>query len=153
MIYVIIFFLKCAEGLHWAWILDVMLIALVSNVTLLVWLSNFAQCWLPCVRLNPIAWIPWAPSTAQILKVTLIEWVLKLTLLALHQVFTPLFILKFKQKFIMKWKVNKVMCIFQNIYLIVKVQLLAFLLTNQQIECLSLKKLQSLHGIGNVGTR
>ena len=45
------------------------------------------------------------------------------------------------------------MCIFQNIYLILKVQLLAFLLTNQQIECLSLKKLQSLHGIGNVGTR
>jgi len=57
----------------WAWILDVMLIALVSNVTLLVWLSNFAQCWLPCARLNPVARIPWAPSTAQILKVTLIE--------------------------------------------------------------------------------
>ena len=73
----------------WAWILDVMLIALVSNVTLLVWLSNFAQCWLPCARLNPVARIPWAPSTAQILKVTLIEWHLKLTLLALHQVFTP----------------------------------------------------------------
>ena len=72
-----------------AWILDVMLIALVSNVTLLVWLSNFAQCWLPCARLNPVARIPWAPSTAQILKVTLIEWLLELTLLALHQVFTP----------------------------------------------------------------
>ena len=66
-----------------------MLIALVSNVTLLVWLSNFAQCWLPCARLNPIVRIPWVPSTAQILKVTLIEWLLKLMLLALHQVFTP----------------------------------------------------------------
>ena len=65
-----------------------MLIVLVSNVTLLVWLSNFAQCWLPCARLNPVARIPWAPSTAQILKVTLIEWLLKPTLLALHQVFT-----------------------------------------------------------------
>ena len=52
-------------------------------------LSDFAQCWLPCARLNPVARIPWAPSTAQILKVTLIEWLLKLTLLALHQVFTP----------------------------------------------------------------
>ena len=67
--------------LYRAWILDVMLIALVSNVTQLVWLSNFAQCWLPCARLNPIARIPWAPSTAQILKVTLIEWLLKLTVL------------------------------------------------------------------------
>ena len=47
-----------------------MLIVLVSNVTLLVRLSNFAQCWLPCARLNPVARIPWAPSTAQILKVT-----------------------------------------------------------------------------------
>ena len=75
---------------HRAWILDVMLIALVSNVTLLVWLSNFTQCWLPCARLNPVARIPWAPSTVQILKVTLIEWLLKLTLLALHQVFTPI---------------------------------------------------------------
>ena len=74
---------------HRAWILDVMLIALVSNVTLLVWLSNFTQCWLPCARLNPVAQIPWAPSTVQILKVTLIEWLLKLMLLALHQVFTP----------------------------------------------------------------
>ena len=72
-----------------AWILDVMLLALVSNVTLLVWLSNFLQCWLPCARLYPVARIPWAPSTAQILKVTLIEWLLKLTLLASHQVFTP----------------------------------------------------------------
>ena len=26
-------------------------------------LSNFAQCTLPCAHLNPIAWIPWAPST------------------------------------------------------------------------------------------
>ena len=66
-----------------------MLIALVSNVTLLVWFSNYAQCWLPCARLNPVARIPWAPSTAQMLKITLIEWLLKLTLLALHQVFTP----------------------------------------------------------------
>ena len=47
--------------LYRAWILDVMLIALVSNVTQLVWLSNFAQCWLPCARQNPIARIPWAP--------------------------------------------------------------------------------------------
>ena len=73
----------------WVWILDVMLIALVSNVTLLEWLSNFAQYWLPCARLNPVARIPWAPSSAQIFKVTVIEWLLKLTLLALHQVFTP----------------------------------------------------------------
>ena len=76
-------------GIWRAWILDVMLIALVSKVTLLVWLSNFAQCWL---RLNPVAQIPWAPRTVQILKVTLIEWLLKLTLLALHQVFTPIVI-------------------------------------------------------------
>ena len=69
------------------WILDVILIALVSKVTLLVWLSNFAQCWLPCARLNPVARILWAPSTAQILKVTLIEWLLQLTLLEWHQVF------------------------------------------------------------------
>ena len=47
----------------WAWTLDVILIALVSKVTLLVWLSNFAQCALHWVRLNPVARIPWAPST------------------------------------------------------------------------------------------
>ena len=62
-----------------AWIPDVVLIALVSKIILLVLLSNFAQCTLPCASLNPVARIPWAPSTAQ-KKVTLIEW---------HQVFRP----------------------------------------------------------------
>ena len=47
------------------------------------------SCTLPCACLNPVARIPWAPSTTQILKVTLIEWLLKLALLALHHVFTP----------------------------------------------------------------
>ena len=27
-----------------------------------------AQCWLPCARLNPVARIPWAPSTVQIFE-------------------------------------------------------------------------------------
>ena len=61
-----------------------------SKVIPLVLLSNFAQFALPCVRLNPVAQIPWAPSTTQNLKVTLIEWLLKLMLLALHQVFRPI---------------------------------------------------------------
>ena len=42
-----------------AWILDVILIPLVSKVNLLVWLSNFAQCWLLSAGLNPVARIPW----------------------------------------------------------------------------------------------
>ena len=55
------------------------LIAVVSKVILLVSLSNFEKCTLPCARLNPIAQIPWAPSTAQ-------NFIL---LLSLHQVFRP----------------------------------------------------------------
>ena len=72
-----------------AWILDVMLIALVSKVTLLEWLSKFAQCWVPRESVLRGSGAHKATSTAQNLKVTLIEWHLKLTLLALHQVFTP----------------------------------------------------------------
>ena len=71
------------------WISDVVIIALVSKVHVLVVLSNFAQCALPCAHLNPIARIPWAPNTMQNLKVTLKEWLLKLTLFALHQIFRP----------------------------------------------------------------
>ena len=70
-----------------AWILDVILIALVSKVTLLRWLSKFVQCWVPR---ESVLWglgADKATSTAQNLKVTLIEWHLKL--LALHQVFMP----------------------------------------------------------------
>ena len=77
---------------YWAWTLDVILIALVSKVTLLVWLSNFAQCALPCAHLNPIHStdsLAWAPNTVQNLKVTPKEWLLKLTLFALHQIFRP----------------------------------------------------------------
>ena len=100
--------------------LDITLIALVSNVTLLEWLLNFAQCWLPCARLNPVARIPWAPSTAQILKVTLIEWHLKLTLLAWYQVFTPIVLenlgiwIIFLQKifFLAKLRINHVSSIY-----------------------------------------
>ena len=73
----------------WAWILDVMLIALVSKVTLVEWLSKFAQCWVPRESVLRGSGAHKATSTAQNLKVTLIEWHLKLMLLALHQVFTP----------------------------------------------------------------
>ena len=72
-----------------AWILDVMLIALVSKVTLLEWLSKFVQCWVPRESVLQGSGTHKATSTAQNLKVTLIEWHLKLKLLALHQVFTP----------------------------------------------------------------
>ena len=60
-----------------------------SKVHLLVVLSNFAQCLLPCGRLNPVTRIPWAPSTVQKLKVPLIDELLKLTLLSLHHIFRP----------------------------------------------------------------
>ena len=66
-----------------------MLIALVSKFTLLEWLSKFAQCWVPRESVLWGSGAHKATSTAQNLKVTLIEWHLKLTLLALHQVFTP----------------------------------------------------------------
>ena len=66
-----------------------MLIVLVSKVTLLEWLSKFAQCWVPRESVLRGSGVHKATSTAQNLKVTLIEWHLKLTLLALHQVFTP----------------------------------------------------------------
>ena len=74
----------------WAWTPDVILLVLLSKVILLlllskvillVLLSNFAQCALPCARLNPIARIPWAPSTVQNLKVTLIEWLFNMLLI------------------------------------------------------------------------
>ena len=97
-----------------------MLTALVSNVTLLVWLSNFAQSWLPCARLNPVARIPWAPSTAQILKVTLIEWLLKLTLLALHQVFTPIFCYDILQSCFL-WLCMQYSTYFSNLEWVVKI--------------------------------
>ena len=56
---------------------------------ILVVLLNFAQCSLPCAHLNPVALIPWAPSTAQNLKLPLIDELLKLMLLSLHQIFRP----------------------------------------------------------------
>ena len=74
----------------WGWTLDITLIALVSNVTLLEWLSKFAQCWVPRESVLRGSGAHKATSTAQNLKVTLIEWHLKLMLLAWYQVFTPL---------------------------------------------------------------
>ena len=70
-----------------------MLIALVSKVILLVLLSNFAQCALPCAHLNPVARIPWAPSTAQNLKVTLrmtFEYAPNMMIVKVHPQYLPL---------------------------------------------------------------
>ena len=63
------------------WTFTIIILGAYSKVILLVLLSNFAQCPLPCARLNPVARIPWAPSTAQNLKVTLIEWLLNMLLI------------------------------------------------------------------------
>ena len=72
-----------------AWILDVMLIALVLKVTLLEWLSKFALCWVPRESVLRGSSTHKATRNAQNLKVKLIEWLLKLTLLEWHQVFRP----------------------------------------------------------------
>ena len=74
---------------YWGWTFTIIIIALVSKVTLLEWLSKFAQCWVPRESVLRGSGAHKATSTAQNLKVTLMEWHLKLTLLALHQVFTP----------------------------------------------------------------
>ena len=66
------------------------LIALVSRITLLEWLSKFAQCWVPRESVLWGSGAYNATSTAQNLKVTLIEWLLKLTLLEWHQLFRPI---------------------------------------------------------------
>ena len=69
----------------------VVIIVLVSKVHILVTLSNFAWCWMPreSVLLGSSAHN--AMRTAQNLKVPLIDELLKLTLLSLHQKFRPLY--------------------------------------------------------------
>ena len=61
----------------WAWISGVVLIALVSKVHLFCTVLVALRC------LNPILWIPCLPSTAQNLKVTLRDELLKLMLISL----------------------------------------------------------------------
>ena len=101
--------------LHGAWILDVMLIALVSKVTLLAWLSKFVKCWVPRESVLRGSGAHKATSTAQNLKFTLIEWHLKLTLLALHQVFTPWPLTLYQNKFLLCncniWKKFGLVCL------------------------------------------
>ena len=65
----------------------VVIIALVSKVHILAALSNFAWCWMPreSVLLGSSAHN--AMRTVQNLKVPLIDELLKLTLLSLHQIF------------------------------------------------------------------
>ena len=57
------------------------------------WLSKFVQCWVPRESVLRDSGTHKATSTAQNYKVTLIEWHLKLTLLALNQVFTPVILI------------------------------------------------------------
>ena len=72
-----------------AWILDVMLIALVSKITLLEWLSKFAQCWVPRESVLQGSSMHKARCNCAKFKSTLIDQLLKLTLLSLHQIFRP----------------------------------------------------------------
>ena len=74
------FFLFSVQSWFRAWRPDVILLVLLS----------FARC---CVPRESLLWGSSAHNatrTAQNMKVTLKEWHLKLTLLALHQVFRPL---------------------------------------------------------------
>ena len=73
-------------GVSRGWTYTIIILGAYSKVILLVLLSNFAQCLLPFVRLNPVAQIPWAPSTAQNLKVTIIEWLLNMLLMMIVKV-------------------------------------------------------------------
>ena len=63
------------------WTFTIIILGAYSKVILLVLLSNFAQCAMPCASLNPVAQIPCAPSTTQNLKVTVIEWLLNMLLI------------------------------------------------------------------------
>ena len=71
------------------YLLSFFLIALVSKVTLLEWLSKFARCCVPRESVLRGSSAHKATRTAQNLKVTLLEWLMKLTLLEWHQVFRP----------------------------------------------------------------
>ena len=80
---------------QWGWTFTITIIALVSKVNLLEWLSKFAQCWVPRESVLRGSGAHKATSTAQNLKVTLIEWLLKLMLLEWTQVFRPIVLLHF----------------------------------------------------------
>ena len=66
-----------------------MIIALVSKVHLLVVLSNFVQYWVSRESMIQVSSTHKATSTAQNLKVPLIDELLKLMLLSPHQIFRP----------------------------------------------------------------
>ena len=51
---------------------------------------RIADCWLLCARLNPIALIPWLPSTAQNRRIFKSTTNKSMLLLSLHQVFMPI---------------------------------------------------------------
>ena len=85
-IFVFTSFVDKVLGVSRGWTFTIIILGAYSKVILLVLLSNFAQCMLPCARLNPVARIPWAPSTAQNLKVTLIEWLLNMHLMMIVKV-------------------------------------------------------------------
>ena len=65
----------------------VVMIALVSKVHILVALSNFAWCWMPRESVLLGSSVHNAMRTVQNLKVPLIDELLKLMLLSLHQIF------------------------------------------------------------------
>ena len=76
-----------AKLLNRGWTFTIIILEAYSKVILLVLLSNFAQCWVPRESMLRGSSAQKATHTEQNLKVTLIEWLLKLALLALHQVF------------------------------------------------------------------
>ena len=57
-IFVFTSFVDKVQGVSRGWTFTIIILRAYSKVILLVLLSNFAQCMLPCARLNPVAGFP-----------------------------------------------------------------------------------------------